>query len=322
MFPITLAVWTSLSTFLPPLPCAPAACTAALSAPQSPPRTQSTALRRRVHVPWTGPASQMDVPYAPFGPRNVFDFHAPPHSVAGQSAAPVVVFVHGGGFDELNTEFVDLTAAPWAELQDRGYAIVAVRYRQQPSGVYGADMARDAGYVVQLLRTNAAAWNIDPNAIVGYGTSSGAFVLGLLAYGRDRANPASLDPTEHASSRLNAFLNDRCESDWRNFVDSAITIHPFNSATLVGVPQAEREAASALWWLERPNAHTVPTISFYKVPVNVPPLVNLHDGWLGWQLTQDLLAHGETQSTFHLYLGTTPLPWSLAYDFLYDVIGW
>ena len=86
MFPITLAVWTSLSTFLPPLPCAPAACTAALSAPQSPPRTQSTALRRRVHVPWTGPASQMDVPYAPFGPRNVFDFHAPPHSVAGQTA--------------------------------------------------------------------------------------------------------------------------------------------------------------------------------------------------------------------------------------------
>lgn len=322
MLPIALAVWASLSTSLATLPAAPLACSLAFAAPQGGARPPPVLQRRRAHVPWAGPASQMDVPYAPFGPRNVFDFHAPPASVAGQSAAPVVVFVHGGGFEELNTEFVDLSASPWVELQDRGYAIVAVRYRQRPSGVYGADMARDAGYVVQLLRTNAAAWHVDPNAIVGYGTSSGAFVLGLLAYGRDRANPASADPNEHASSRLNAFLNDRCESDWRHFVDSAITIHPFNSATLVGVPQTDREAASALWWLERPNAQTVPTISFYKVPVNVPPLFNLHDGWLGYEMTQELQAHGQSECSFHLYLGTTPLPWELAYDWLYRVIGW
>ncbi|MBI5364457.1 MAG: alpha/beta hydrolase [Planctomycetes bacterium] len=311
-----LAVWTTLSTSpLDPLLPVPAAC-------QGVSHPVRTLERRRLHVPWIGPASAQDVPYAPFGPRNVFDWYAPPASVAGQSAAPVIVYVHGGGFDELNTEAIQLANAPWPELQDRGYAIAAVRYRQKPSAVFGADMARDAGYVVQLLRANAAAWNVDPNAIVGYGTSSGAFVLGLLAYGPDLVNPASADPVERASSRLNAFLNDRCESDWRNFVDAGITVHPFASPTLVGVPQQDRERASALWWLEQPGAHAVPTLSFYKVPVNTPPLVNLHDGWLGWQLTQDLAALGETHSAFLLYLGASPLPWPLAYDFLETVVGW
>lgn len=316
MTPLALAVWTALSTSpLDPLFLVPAAV-------QGAPHPARTLQRRRLHVPWTGPASAQDVPYAPFGPRNVFDFHAPPASVAGQTAAPLIVYVHGGGFEELNTEALDLTQAPWPEFQDRGYAIAAVRYRQKPSSVFGAETARDAGYVVQLLRANAAAWHVDPNRIVGFGTSSGAFVLGLLAYGPDLANAASADPNEHASSRLNAFLNDRCESDWRNFVDTAITIHPFNSTTLALVPQPDRERASALWWLEQPGAHAVPTISFYKVPVNVPPLVNLHDGWLGWQLTQDLAAHGEPHCTFHLYLGETPLPWPLAYAFLETVVGW
>lgn len=274
------------------------------------------------HVPWIGPASQQDVPYAPFGPRNVFDFHAPPTSVAGQSAAPVIVYVHGGGFEELGSEALDLSIAPWPELRDRGYAIVAVRFRQKPSGVYGADQARDVGCVVQMLRANAAAWHVDPNAIVGFGISSGAYALGLLAYGPELADAASADPNERASSRIDAFLNDRCGSDWRSFVDAGITVHPFQPTTLAGVSQTDRQRASALWWLEQPAAHAVPTISFYKVPVHTPPLVNLHDGWLGWQLTQDLVALGEARSTFHLYLGATPLPWQLGYDFLYDVIGW
>lgn len=287
--------------------------------PQAP-HVPAQVRRRIVTTPWTGPADMQDLPYPPFTPFCVFDWYAPPYAVVGQSGAPVLFFVHGGGFDELNGETLDPTSAPFAELRRRGYAIVSVRYRQKPSGVFGYDMARDAAYVVQLLRSQASTWSIDPNRIVGYGASSGAFVLGMLAYADDFRDLASPDPVLHESSRIDAFVNDRCESDWLHFVDASITIHPFNSSTLVGVPIVEKERASALWWLAQPGAVATPTISYYRAPVHAPPLVNLHDGWLGQELASSLTALGCTDCPFTVY--APPLPWHEVYDWLYRVVGW
>lgn len=274
--------------------------------------------RRYTPLPWSGPPDRADVPYAPFAARNVFDWYAPPFEIPGGN--PVLLWVHGGGFDELGNESIVLTDAPFAELHARGYAIVAVRWRQRPSGVFGANMARDPAYVVQQLRSDAATWRIDPNAIVGYGISSGAYVLGLIAYGPDYAIPAHPDVVLTQSSRIDAFLNDRCESDWLHFVDSAITIHPFNAVDLTTVTQTKKELASSSWWLQQATPSTVPTISFYRSSVHAPPLVNLHDGWLGQELNNALVALGEQHCSFTV-IGTNPMPWSVVYDWFFDVVG-
>lgn len=295
------------------------ACTMLVQPPLAQgPRAPHGPGRRFTPLPWSGPPDQADIPYAPFAARDVFDWYAPPFEIPGGN--PVLLWVHGGGFEEGGNESILLTDAPFAELHARGYAIVAVRWRQRPSAVYGAAMARDPGRVVQELRANAAAWRIDPHAIVGYGISSGAYALGLLAFGPDYAIAGHADPVLRESSRIDAFLNDRCESDWLHFVDSSITIHPFNAPDLTTVTQTKKELASALWWLQQPNAPSVPTISFYRSSVHPPPLVNLHDGWLGQELHNALVALGEQHCSFTV-VGTSPIPWDAVYDWFFDVVG-
>lgn len=290
-------------------------------APQAPNARHTSPGATLARLPWSGPADAVDVPYAPFSARNVFDWYAPPFELAGGAGQPVLVWAHGGGFDERGSEALSLDEAPFGALHARGYAIVAVRFRQRPSGVFGAEMARDVGSVVQLLRANAASYHIDPNAIVGYGSSSGALTLGLLAFGPDYHVQSSADPVLRESSRIDAFLNDRCESDWLHYVDNQIVNHPFNAFDLTGVSQSEKELASALWWLQQPGAHTVPTLSIYRSRVHTPPLVNLHDGWLGEQLNNALVALGETHCSFHV-TGTAPIPWSVVERWCFDVFGY
>ncbi len=297
--------------------CVPAPAFAACQGPRAPHGPG----HRFATLPWSGPQDQADVPYAPYTALNVFDWYAPPFEIAGAAGNPVLVWVHGGGFDEAGDESIQLTDAPFAALHARGYAIVSVRYRQRPSGIFGAAMARDAGYVVQHLRANAANYHVDPDAIAGYGTSSGAFVLGLLAFGPDYQVPGSPDPVLRESSRVDAFLNDRCETDWLHFVDGQITILPFNAPDLTTVALTKKQLASALWWLQQAGAHTVPTISFYRSSVHAPPLVNLHDGWLGDELNNALVALGEAHCSFTV-IGTNPIPWNVVEAWFFDVFGY
>lgn len=102
------------------------------------------------------------------------DFHAVP----GKPNAPLVVFVHGGGWKRGDKSMMDGSAklSHWREL---GYAVASVNYRLVPAAKV-EDQAADVASAVATLRRQATSLGFDPNRIVLSGHSAGAHLVALV----------------------------------------------------------------------------------------------------------------------------------------------
>jgi acetyl esterase/lipase len=133
---------------------------------------------------------------ASYGPheRNVLDFW----KADSAKPAPVLVFIHGGGFvagdksGVLPGEIDHCLAA--------GISFASINYRYTTQAPYPAPML-DGARAIQFLRSKAAEWNIDPKRIAAYGGSAGAGISMWIAFHDDLAKPDSADPIERQSTR-------------------------------------------------------------------------------------------------------------------------
>jgi acetyl esterase/lipase len=118
---------------------------------------------------------------------------------------PVLIEIHGGGWRRgAKSQFTyqgDLIKA----VLDAGISVVSIDYRLTPEHVLPAQM-EDVVRAVQLVRSKAGDWNIDPNRITAIGGSAGAHLSAWVGLHNDLAKPDSLDPTERFSSRLTCFV--------------------------------------------------------------------------------------------------------------------
>jgi acetyl esterase/lipase len=135
-----------------------------------------------------------DVRYGPHE-RNVLDLWI----VASDKPAPLVLFIHGGGF-----QGGDKSRLPENEriaYLDAGFSVAAINYRL--TNIAPAPAAYlDCGRAIQFLRYNAKKWNINPELIASTGGSAGAGISMWLAFHDDLADPDSDDPVERQSTRL------------------------------------------------------------------------------------------------------------------------
>ncbi len=119
-----------------------------------------------------GPVAR-NVPYAsPPVERRSLDIYAPPDAVK----APVVVWVHGGGWMRGGKD--DMHHKPAAFLA-RGFVFVPVNYRFIPEVKMGdiiADVAKSAGWV----RKNIRRYGGDPDRLFLMGHSAGAQLAAIL----------------------------------------------------------------------------------------------------------------------------------------------
>ncbi|MGO2111018.1 MAG: alpha/beta hydrolase [Pseudoclavibacter sp.] len=121
--------------------------------------------------------------------RHRLDVYRAAAPAAADAGAPILLYVHGGGFVAGDKGSADSLFGPnlgaWAAR--RGMVGVAMNYRLAPEASW-PDGGADVGSAVAWLRDHAAEFGGDPERIVVLGQSAGAMhvadYLGLHAQGR------------------------------------------------------------------------------------------------------------------------------------------
>lgn len=164
--PATNDVWAQIRSLGYELTPAQIEATTALMAPFAPRPGPDVTVHR-------------DVAYGP-DPRHRLDVFVP---AAGATRAPVVVFVHGGGFVRGDKGAPDApfynNVGLWAARS--GCIGVTMTYRLAPAATWPAG-SQDVGSAVGFLRANVERWGGHPNGIFVMGQSAGAVhVAGYVA---------------------------------------------------------------------------------------------------------------------------------------------
>lgn len=128
-------------------------------------------------------ANQPDLVYAEHdGTRLVGDLYLP----KGKSKAPVLVAVHGGGWQLGNKQYYRY----WGLFLARaGYAVFAIDYRLGKHGLYPAAVY-DTKAAIQFIRAKAVDYNLDPDRIGLIGDAAGAHLAALTALAGDQFDAA------------------------------------------------------------------------------------------------------------------------------------
>jgi arylformamidase len=112
---------------------------------------------------------ELDVAYGK-DPKQRFDLYFP---VKKTERAPVLVFLHGGGFREGDRKQYGYAAEPFAQ---NGIITVVASYRLTTGGFKHPAQPDDAKAIVAWIYKNIARYGGDPNAIYVSGHSAGAIL--------------------------------------------------------------------------------------------------------------------------------------------------
>lgn len=97
----------------------------------------------------------------------------------GPGPHPVIIYLHSGAWI-----MGDRTGGPAIRQATRGYAVASIDYRLAPTHVWPSQI-EDCKAAVRWLRANAARFNLDPERIGVFGTSSGGHLAAVLGTSGD-----------------------------------------------------------------------------------------------------------------------------------------
>ncbi len=125
-----------------------------------------------------------------------------PHE--GTENGSAVVIFPGGAYRNLAANLEGRQYADW--FTARGFRAFIVQYRLTGSGYVLPVPLLDARRAIQLVRSRARDYLIDPNRIVVMGSSAGGHLAALAGTQFVPGNPDAEDPTERVSSRPDALV--------------------------------------------------------------------------------------------------------------------
>lgn len=221
------------------------------------------------------PPTLANVPYASQHPDQVFDWYAPLDGASGPH--PVAIFMHGAFGAGGTKEEVDIDSLGVMKelLLHNGVGVASMDFHPFPQFIYPVPVD-DGAKMVQYLRQNAAAYGIDPAQVYCWGNSGGGVISGLLAYGKDYADPLG-SAQEQQSSRPDGFVNFSALTNFLLMVPSWPGVM-FGQTFLGQVSPALLDLAScAENVIDVPRAFTPPVVSYYNNNENPPPVTDPHD---------------------------------------------
>ena len=128
-----------------------------------------------------------DISYGP-DPAQRFDVYVSTRPPTSPAPAPVIFFVHGGGWsrgDKTNGRVIEPKVAHWVA---EGYVVISANYRMLPTPV--AQQAEDVATGIAFAQSQAPLWGGDPKRFILMGHSAGAHLVALISAGaRTAAKP-------------------------------------------------------------------------------------------------------------------------------------
>lgn len=101
---------------------------------------------------------------------------------ADKTPKPVVIYIHGGGFETGSKQMPKTPAGDWpmVTLASRGYVVVGVAYRMSGEAKFPVAV-QDVKAAIRFLRAHATEYNLDPKRIGVWGESAGGYLTALVA---------------------------------------------------------------------------------------------------------------------------------------------
>ncbi len=116
------------------------------------------------------------VSYASNSDAQVMDIYLPENATG---SGPVIVVVHGGGF-KFGDQTMDIIQPVIEAGVANGYVVASVDYRKSGEATFPGALA-DVKAAVRYLRANAELYGIDPEQVVIWGESAGAYLSLMTA---------------------------------------------------------------------------------------------------------------------------------------------
>ena len=176
-----------------------------------------------------------------------------PTSQVSQRRHPVVLMVHGGGWQRRSREDMTWIAE---EVASHGFAVLNIDYRFAPEHTFPAQL-HDLQLARQWLNRNADEYHLDATRVNGFGFSSGAHLIALLALVASSDSDLN-QPYGGQETQLNAVAAGGLPSDLMAF-GSGKLIRQFLGGEQQEIPETYREAS--------PISH---------VTANAPPFFLFH----------------------------------------------
>jgi acetyl esterase/lipase len=117
----------------------------------------------------------LDIPYASLSPAQQLDIYLPEQ---GEGPFPVIVHIHGGGFEIGDKRDVHLI--PYLKALPRGYAVASVNYRLSGEAIFPAGL-QDIKAAIRWLRAHSGTYHLNGDRFAACGGSAGGNLAAMIS---------------------------------------------------------------------------------------------------------------------------------------------
>jgi acetyl esterase/lipase len=182
---------------------------------------------------------QRDIEYGT-GNSRPLRLHLMTPKEASKTPRPVVVWIHGGGWQGGHRDSGLPRLAP---LVQHGYVGVSIEYRLSAESQFPAQL-EDCRTAIRYLRQNAKALNIDPNRIGVWGSSAGGHLVALLGTIGQHEKVPDKGPYKGISARVQAVCDFCGPTDLAKLSANAKPGNPIEK--LLGGPASAKQKLATL----------------------------------------------------------------------------